>query len=618
MRVKLSVYDILGCRRLGLCTVQWSHRSIYYKHTVQKEFKLRYILLIFILTNFLNASVITINNTAKIENFEMQYYLDNNRTLGIEEIAKKNFSLTTPSKFTFGLTGGNVWFKLAIKNTSDSQMILLDMYDPWFEEFSLYTYSQGGWQEDKNGLIMPLNEKKIKDTSPTILLNIPKGEEKTFYLKLYTPLASFGEIVIHKNMNSYMQDRLIFTSTYMVYFGIIFISMLLNLFLFIICREKIYLYYAGFAGSLGFDMSVMSGISGYFITTHYYELNIASVVSMIFFVLFSQELLEVKKHNRYIYTALNILVGILFLIILFSSLDIVFWLNLSSKVFVVALILLAFVATKSLKRGSKTAKIYLIVSIIYFISLVQLMLLFQGLLENNDFNRYAFLYVSFFQFSFFTLMLADKYHRAKTKLLKNVLEHEELLEKQVLARTKELEAAHNALTKLSEQDALTTLYNRRYFEKIAHNNFALAQRGSQIFSILMLDLDHFKNINDTYGHSVGDDVLVGVSKTLLSIARQSDVCVRYGGEEFIVLLPSIDLEEAQIAAERVRKGIKELSFNSDKKESFGVTISIGISQFSPEDKSIDTIVKRADKALYISKDTGRDKFTVISHEASFV
>ncbi|MBL0708997.1 MAG: diguanylate cyclase [Sulfurimonas sp.] len=453
--------------------------------------------------------------------------------------------------------------------------------------------------------------KQIRDTASTFLLNIPKGQEQTFYIKVHTLGTYLGEIIIHKNQNSYLKDKLTFTSLYVFYFGAVFIVILLNIFVSIVTKEKIYIYYAGAVGSLGFYFAVLSGISNYFITTLYYELYVIGIIGLLFFIFFSKEFLEVKKHNKYMNTSLNIIIGALLIIILFFNTDAVYWFRIYLKVSSIALLLLLLTAISSIKYGGQTAKIYLAIIISYILTIGLFSLVTQGVIENNNFNRYSFLLVSFIEMSFFTLMLANRFNQTKNELLKNTLQNEELLEKQVLTRTKELEDARDELQKLSEQDALTTLYNRRYFEKIAKYNFTLAQREKQVFSIMMLDLDYFKNVNDTYGHSVGDDVLVGVSKALLSVARQSDVCIRYGGEEFLIFLPNIDLPEAQIAAQRVRNKIKKLCFSSDKQEPFSITVSIGISQFLPEDKDICNIVKRADEALYTSKGSGRDRVSVI-------
>ena len=125
---------------------------------------------------------------------------------------------------------------------------------------------------------------------------------------------------------------------------------------------------------------------------------------------------------------------------------------------------------------------------------------------------------------------------------------------------------------------------------------------------MMLDIDHFKNINDTYGHLVGDDVLKATATTISSSVRRGDIVGRYGGEEFIVMLPSVTQAQVVDIAEKIRKSIKNINFK-DGKKTFSVTISIGISKYD-KNNDIDTLIGNADKALYKAKNSGRDNIIV--------
>ena len=122
----------------------------------------------------------------------------------------------------------------------------------------------------------------------------------------------------------------------------------------------------------------------------------------------------------------------------------------------------------------------------------------------------------------------------------------------------------------------------------------------------MLDIDRFKDINDNYGHIVGDKILIMLAGTLKDLARKSDIVVRFGGEEFIILLPQTEISEAKAIAERVRLAIEKCFLSLDNGEHIHITISIGISQSLQDDTKIDTIIQRADKGLYLSKEKGRN------------
>lgn len=167
------------------------------------------------------------------------------------------------------------------------------------------------------------------------------------------------------------------------------------------------------------------------------------------------------------------------------------------------------------------------------------------------------------------------------------------------------------LEKLARHDFLTSLYNRFAFGEIFEQQVLLSAREQTPLSLAMIDVDHFKNINDSFGHQFGDTVLLNIADQLQSLVRDSDILARFGGEEFIVLMFNTNHQEAKLAAERVRHGIE----NNIKIEHNSVTVSIGVSTFG--EKSIagidltpteiyDKMVSRADKALYKAKQTGRN------------
>lgn len=182
--------------------------------------------------------------------------------------------------------------------------------------------------------------------------------------------------------------------------------------------------------------------------------------------------------------------------------------------------------------------------------------------------------------------------------------------KELLARVKtqfKIQKMEKELRLLSLIDSMTKLYNRRYFSRISEHAINLARREEQELSIIMMDIDDFKNINDTYGHQVGDDVIVTVANTLMSIQRKSDIVCRYGGEEFVMLLPSTSLENTKFVAENIRKEMASINIKLPFNKSISFTISLGLSTVHMEDEtSIETSLKRADDALYYAKKNGKN------------
>ncbi len=156
------------------------------------------------------------------------------------------------------------------------------------------------------------------------------------------------------------------------------------------------------------------------------------------------------------------------------------------------------------------------------------------------------------------------------------------------------------------KDRLTGLYNRYYLDEIAPRLLAVAERyEDQPLSLVILDIDHFKKINDTYGHLTGDKVLKSVADILRKKIRNSDTIVRFGGEEFLILMPSTDIRRAYVAAEKLKSAIKENKIELKDGKSISVTISAGVAQFK-KGMSLDDLIKCADEALYKAKSNGRN------------
>jgi len=168
------------------------------------------------------------------------------------------------------------------------------------------------------------------------------------------------------------------------------------------------------------------------------------------------------------------------------------------------------------------------------------------------------------------------------------------------------------LLHLSNYDYLTNLYNRRMLIEQLNNDIKRAIRYKLPLSICMLDIDYFKNINDTYGHNVGDTVLTKMSKLLLSTLRETDYSGRYGGEEFIIVLPETSISRAKELAERLRKKIEHMTIKLKDETQFNFTVSIGIASLNKELNSVDSLIKVADSAMYLAKNAGRNRIMCAS------
>lgn len=209
-----------------------------------------------------------------------------------------------------------------------------------------------------------------------------------------------------------------------------------------------------------------------------------------------------------------------------------------------------------------------------------------GLTKNKNayFNKQTLIYIGFFIFSM-TLLFTTKYYY--------------------------LHKLNKKLKILSSTDPMTNLYNRRFFNEESNKLLNLAKRAKLASSILILDIDKFKNINDTFGHNIGDKVIILLATTLQKQLRQSDIISRWGGEEFVILLPNTNLNKAMLISEKLRKQIENLEVQAGIDEKLGFTVSIGVSEINIDtDVNIEPSFNRADKALYKAKNSGRNKVCI--------
>lgn len=203
-----------------------------------------------------------------------------------------------------------------------------------------------------------------------------------------------------------------------------------------------------------------------------------------------------------------------------------------------------------------------------------------------------------------TVMLGGKEHLLESFV--DITERKRM-EEQLSASLAEKEMLVQSLKELSTHDGLTGLYNHREFYVLLADELARALRFNRPVSLLMLDIDHFKRVNDTYGHQAGDTVLKGLSELLGREARAIDRVCRYGGEEITIILPEIDLEAAANIAERLRVAVEAQSFDVNASAPLRITVSIGVASFPAQTNNAQALVAAADAALYIAKETGRNR-----------
>lgn len=196
----------------------------------------------------------------------------------------------------------------------------------------------------------------------------------------------------------------------------------------------------------------------------------------------------------------------------------------------------------------------------------------------------------------------QQFTQAKQQLASAVAEHIAL----ALANLK----LHEALQQQSIRDPLTGLFNRRYLEESLERELNRASRKQQPLGIIMIDVDHFKKFNDSFGHEAGDTALRELGTFIIKQIRGADIACRYGGEEFILILPEASLNTTRERAEQIRQGAKHLALQNRRQHLDAITLSLGVAVFPEHGLTGESVIHAADAALYRAKSEGRDRTVV--------
>lgn len=587
-------------------------------------------LFLFLISNGSQAALNITDRSNKINDFSIEYLYDDNSSMTIEEVAKTPFSHEISNQFALGYWPGAAWFKITIHNQSLNNQFILYFTELFWTTLDLYTYNEEQWVISKNGLRASLSTRDIQDVNPSFPIQISPQHTATYYIRGTTVSSHIGEFQLLTHKEFYKPGRIKIPDAFNIYSGILFFTMLLTSLLYFVMGERLYLYYTGYVFAFILWVSTQSGFYLYIGLPGWPEaLHSIGALFVFFLVLFSKELLELKKHAPLIAKLFNFSAIIVIICSVSIALKIPYinlFFNIFSSLFF--MLLLAVAIRAWIHNYFTGARYYLIALVLYMPTMALMTLTYNGLIPNTDPTRYAFTAGSFIEILFFSFILANRFVEVKSQKL--LIQKELLQEKdthsqhlnsevamrthdlqdaniQLLQQTRELEEAKKLLSMEASTDTLTTLTNRRYFLKEAMSFFNQAKELKQPISILMIDIDRFKGINDTFGHAIGDKAIIACAQCFKTHAKSTDIVSRYGGEEFVILSPQSTLDRALELAEHIRKDTESHPIFSIDGRNIFLTISIGVTQIDTvHDNNIEDTLKRADKALYMAKEKGRN------------
>jgi two-component system, sensor histidine kinase LadS len=536
-------------------------------------------------------------------------------------INKNKFKPLPKGNATFGFNDGAYWFHANIRNHNhDEQRWLLVLQYPLLDNIDVYVrYENGESRHLVSGDMQPFSSRSISYRQPNFWVELPKDENVDLLVRvaskssiqaplmLFTP-AAFSE----------MERDVQFVIG--IYNGIILALFFYNLVLWLIARDQNHLWYILHITGFGLVLFCLNGLAfEYLWPNKPWMANHAIPLSMCLAQLamhqFSRLFLNLSERMP-IANRIAICTIIFYVAMAIASLVLDYRVAVKSITYSVfpGIIFVLTITILSIKSGYKPAKLFVVAWAALLIGTFIYASVSFGILPKTFITEYGIQFGSAIEMILLSFALAYRYAELKKENIQLIFQSKEKLEASVAARTSELSLALEQLaeanTRLrdsSQRDSLTGLLNRRHFREQFEQLIQRANGSNQPLGVLLIDLDHFKSINDRNGHLAGDECLRVLSKALILSINAYNACVaRFGGEEFVVIVPNCEPEKLLSIAETIRQKIEDETIYYDHKP-LKITCSIGAyNKIKTQYINADDALGKADKALYAAKDAGRN------------
>ena len=560
---------------------------------------------------------------------EVSYFLDEQGSYSLEDVATRSFEKVREYPPQFGYTDAAVWLYFRYSNPGD--VVWLSINYPMLDDVQVFILD-----EHQNLLsAYPLGDRlsfvERVLLRPEFTVPLPSSVSSgSVYLRvqsgssLEVPMTISEDAVLRQTMeNSAWIQGLFFGAVVMLglYHALIFLS----------SGDRSYLYFSGLSLAMALIQATLWGRSYQFLWPESPAWNNIAVSTLIntsnvFGALYISKVVKICESHRWIYLAAMALAATSTVMVVLSLnmpyAEVIYpTLHLSMMTFLVC----ATMVVVRMRRGYPPAFAVFVAGLMYTLGsasyiLGKLGVFNNSLLLDNALALGQLLQVLLFAFALSVRMAMEKELReraqrdtahAQALLLETEREQNMRLDQEVKARTQELREANARLEKISTTDSLTGLYNRRHFDEVLEREYDRGAREGKSLSLIMLDLDYFKNLNDSQGHAFGDEALRQTALRIQDVLnRPADMAFRYGGEEFVILLPDTEASAAHILARQIWTAMRSEPIVM-KDQTVRLTISIGIAATMPDkDNSYYTLLKRADEKLYEAKNEGRDRICI--------
>lgn len=522
---------------------------------------------------------------------------------------------------SFGFQDGAYWFHIQLRNQDhpEEKWLLVQEY-ALSDRLDLYaTYPDGRVVHTAGGDHLPFDQRNIRYRQPNFWLNLPQGQTVDLMMRVKSESSMQVPLRVYA-LTSFIEQSRDAQFAIGLYYGILLALFIYNLVLWLTLRDASYFWYLFHISAFGLVLFTLNGLGfeylwprSAWLADHMVPLSIC--LALIGMQQFARIFLELRQRwpvgDR---VALGIISFFVLLGIAATQLPYHMVVPVASAAVFPSICWILVETIVVLRRGYKPAKLFLLAWFLFLLGTGMFAAVAFNLLPKNFITEYGVQIGSALEMLLLSIALGYRYAALRNENERIVREARDQLEHKVEQRTSELssalsqlEDAHHQLSESNRHDGLTELYNRTHFREAFEHLLSEARNSNRPISLLMIDLDHFKRINDRYGHLVGDDCLRGTSNTMAGVlAPYNALLARFGGEEFIAALPGMGLAEASAVAEELRQGLNRRPCESGTLL-IPVSASIGVHSVDVAARnSIESALQVADQALYAAKAEGRD------------
>lgn len=551
------------------------------------------------------------------------YYEDKPAKLTLNDVIELDkalaFTKSEGNAPSFTSTDSAYWFHVKLLNSTDTPITWYAQINyPLLDDISFNIVRKTGVSSIDTGDSKPFDSRPVNHQYFVFPILFEPNEE----LDIYVRVVSSGAITLPLRL--YQAEELLSTSNTHsllqgLHYGTLLILSIYNCLLFGSTRSASYLYNALYMLSLGLFMFSISGLSFQYIWPDNPGIANTSIPVTEGFViltiaLFARSFLLTSEEQHNTLRAINVITAFGVVIILLGlTTPYHIAVKVGTLLGVIAIVIVYLIGVTRLSENYKPAKQFVLAWTIFLAAALTYALATFGFIPNQFIQEYIIRIATGAQVIFINIALATRVRVLNQQLIDSETKAKETLESQVAQRTQQLEKAMTTLSNLNETlqsisttDELTGIANRRFFNDTLDENIKLANREQQSLSLLLIDIDHFKLVNDAYGHLVGDKCLIHLTTVINHcLHRPGDFLARYGGEEFAAVLPNTSSSGAELIARHILDSVRQSHFTASGLE-LSLTVSIGITTHDApiSDKSI--LIREADQALYLAKNSGRN------------